>query len=240
MAILGIIGGLGPMATVYFTELITAMTEAYKDQDHLKMIAYYAPDIPDRTEFILGKSTADPVKGITEAGLALKTIGADFLAIPCITAHCFHNEIESNTGLKVLHAIRETADLLVSEGVKSVGLMATEGTVQCKVFQNELVSRGIEVILPSEEMQKRVTSLIYSDIKCGKKPDMDDFFAVKTELRKNGAEVVILGCTELSLIKRSYSPGDNVLDVLEVLAKAAVTVCGHKVREQYNKLITAK
>lgn len=240
MALLGVIGGLGPMATAYFMELVTAMTDASTDQAHLKMIIYSAPDIPDRTEYILGKSTDNPLPGFVEAGISLKSLGVDLLAIPCITAHYFHNEIEERVGIQTLHAIRLTADLLEESGISRVGLMATDGTIQSGLFQNALAQRGITPVLPSDEGQARVRSLIYNDVKQGKSPDMTAFNAVREELFANGAQVILLGCTELSVIKRDHALGEGILDVMEVLAKSAITACGKNVRPQYERLFIAK
>ncbi|MBQ3229627.1 MAG: amino acid racemase [Clostridia bacterium] len=237
MALLGVIGGLGPLATAYFMELITVMTDAEKDQQHLKMVIYSDPEIPDRTDYILGKSDKSPLPGFASAGKALQSLGCDVLAIPCITAHCFHEQIEAASGVETLHAIRDTALLLKQAGIKKAGLMATDGTVQSRVFQNELEKNGIEVVLPSESAQKDVMALIYRDIKCGRAPDMDAFFRVKSELSANGAQAVLLGCTELSLIKRSNDTGKCILDVMEVLARSAILKCGKPLRTEYEKLI---
>lgn len=232
MAFLGVIGGLGPMATAYFMELVTAMTKAGTDQEHIKMAVYSAPDIPDRTDFILGRSDKSPLPGIINAGLALKSIGADIIAIPCVTAHYFHAEIESALGIKTLHAIRECAELLTVAGIRRVGIMATEGTVNSGIFRRVLDEYGISAVVPSIQGQKKVNSLIYDNIKRGLPPEEKNFFAVKDELLSNGANAVILGCTELSLIKRDLDTGKNVLDITEVLAKASVLACGRELSKE--------
>ena len=93
---LGIIGGLGPMATVYFMEMITEMTLAQKDQDHMEMLVVSDPKTPDRTAFILGESSDDPLPYINRSAETLEKMGADVIAIPCITAHCFHDKLCKN------------------------------------------------------------------------------------------------------------------------------------------------
>ena len=237
MALLGVIGGLGPMATAYFMELITSMTDAGCDQEHMRMLVYSIPDTPDRTSFILGRSQASPLPNMLEAGRALKSLGVDVIAVPCITAHYFHLELETGLGVRILHAIRDCSDLLKESGVTNVGLMATEGTVSTGLFQRELQGRGITLTVPGQEGQRAVTSLIYDDVKRGRRPDMDSFHRVKNELRQRGAEVVLLGCTELSVIKRENDTGSGVLDVMEVLASSAVKVCGKKL-SPHLRLIT--
>ena len=230
MALLGVIGGLGPMATAYFMELVAGMTDAETDQDHIRMLIYSAPDIPDRTEYILGLSDRSPLPGIVSIGKTLASMGADILAIPCVTAHYFHTEIESQIPVKILNAIRDGVTLLSDAGVKTVGLMATEGTVATGLFQRELEQKGISLLVPDAEDQRAVTSLIYHDVKRGHAPDMDSFFHVKERLLGRGAEVVLLGCTELSVIKRDHDVGPATLDVLEVLAYSSITACGKQVR----------
>lgn len=231
MDLLGIIGGLGPMATAYFMQLITEMTDAVTDQEHLRMVIFSAPDIPDRTEYIIGKSDNSPLPGIIEAGLSLKRIGADVIAIPCITAHYFQSDIENGLGITTLNVIAGCCDFLAKLNVKKVGLMATEGTVKSNLFQREFKKKGITVLIPEKKDQDIVTSLIYNDVKKGRDPDMSAFYYVKNRLLQSGAEIVILGCTELSVIKRDNDTGDRVLDAMEVLASMAITACGKKVRK---------
>ena len=238
MSILGVIGGLGPMAGVYFAEKVTEMTDAEKDQQHVKMVLYSAPDIPDRTDYILGKSQNSPLPGILEAGRALISLGADVIAIPCVTAHYFHREIaEGLSEARVLHVGQECAKLLEGAGVRRAGVAATEGTVKSGILQKTLAARGIETVVLCREGQDRVNALIYDCVKKGLPADRDAFFAVKEEFLRSGAQAVILGCTELSLLNREFDTGPMVLDCTEALARAAVLACGKKLRGQFEKLI---
>lgn len=238
MAVLGVIGGLGPMATAYFLELITSMTDAERDQDHLRMMICHAPDIPDRTAFILGKSADSPLPGFVRAGQTLRSTGADLLAIPCVTAHYFHGEIEDQTGVKTLHAIRDCVEMLNAAGARRVGILATEGTIQSGLFQKELQEKEMAAVLPDETGQKQISSIIFDQIKRGKAPDMEAFAEVCAGLRGRGADVIVLGCTELSLIKRDHDLGDGFVDVLEVLARSALIACGKPVRPEYQRLVS--
>lgn len=237
MAFLGVIGGLGPMASAYFIELLTAMTDAKRDQDHLKMMLYSVPSLPDRTDYILGKSDCSPLPGLVDAGKVLKEAGAECLAIPCVTAHYFHTDLERQVGIPIIHAIRESAWTLKKAGVCRVGLMATDGTVKSGLFQSEFEKHGISVVLPDEEGQRAVMSFIYDDVKKGKSPDLPSFEAQKEKLLQGGAQVVLLGCTELSMIKKEHQSLNGVLDVMEVLAKASLEACGMPIRKEYRSLI---
>lgn len=222
------------MATAYFMRLVIDMTDAETDQEHIPMVVYNCPQIPDRTRYLLGLSEENPIPAIAEIGQKLAGDGADVIAIPCVTAHALHSDIQQQVELPILHAIKETADYLAEKGICKVALEATDGTVQTRVFQEELESRGMEVILPSEDSQRRVMNIIYGNVKAGKPVDMDSFAAVEQELLGRGAEVIILGCTELSMVKRDYPLKACYLDVLEVLAMAAVRECG-RLRMEYRK-----
>lgn len=233
---LGVIGGLGPMATAYYLELVISMTDVQRDQDHPEIVVMDIPTIPDRTAFILGKSKEDPVVPMIALGKQLKELGATVLATPCVTAHYFHEALQQGIGLPVIHVIEETASLLRQEGICRVGLMATDGTVESGIFQSKLEEAGIGVVLPSAQAQKGVMTLIYDQVKAGLPADMELFASIREELRAAGAQVVILGCTELSLLKKQQPLGDGILDVLDVLAKSSVLACGKPVKAAYGRM----
>lgn len=227
---LGVIGGLGPMATAYFYQLVTEMTAAEKDQDHIDIDIASRPGIPDRTAFILGESDADPVPGIVAAGKFLAAAGASCLAIPCMTAHFFHDRIQAELPVPVIHAIAETARYLKEAGAKRCGVMATDGSVTSGVFGKALSAEGLEVIYPEAEEQKAVMSIIYDDVKSGNPVDFDSFMDVSNSLFASGADAIILGCTELSVVKRDFRLGPGYIDCMEVLAAAAIERCGGRVK----------
>lgn len=234
---LGVIGGLGPMATVYFLQLITQMSDAASDQEHMEILVHSNPRIPDRTSYILGKSSENPLPLMLQAGKGLSAQGAELVGIPCVTAHYFHQELESAIGVPILNAPAETALCLKEAGVSKAGILATDGTVQCGLIQNALAAQGINSVLPDQEGQAAVMSLIYEDIKAGK---LESPVKLETEAERlfaRGAQVVLLGCTELSLVKRDFSLGPGYLDVLEVLARKAVLSCG-RLKGEYRNLIT--
>ncbi|MCQ2467466.1 MAG: amino acid racemase [Clostridia bacterium] len=230
---LGVIGGLGPMATAYFMELITKMTKASIDQDHIEMIIYSKPQIPDRTSFILGQSDENPLIPINDVANKLVSIGADVIAIPCITAHCFHDKLCENVSAKILNAVDETADELKKMGVSKAGIMATSGTMKCGLFQGALNKVGIEPIAPNDEIQAMVMDIIYNDIKAGNKPSKENFDTIRDYFMEQGAQAVILGCTELSLLKWNGLNLDGFVDAMSVLAKASIRACGYEVKEGY-------
>lgn len=235
---LGIIGGLGPMATIYFMELVVKMTSAKADKDHIPMIVYNYPDTPDRTEYILDNTKPNPLKAILDMGTELINGGADYVAMPCITAHYFGKDIIEKIGNGFINMLEETAKYLKLKDIDKVGLMATDGTIKSRVFENTLNEYGIDVVLPSEQKQKTVMDIIYNQVKAGKEVNIDDLYSVKSELKRNGAKLFILGCTELSVVKGKYPLDGEFLDVLEILAKRSVELCGGTVNEKYDYLIT--
>lgn len=234
---LGIIGGLGPMATAYFFQLIIEMTRAESDQEHIEVLIHNCPSIPDRTKYILGKSDRNPVEAMVAVGKNLVANRVDVLAIPCVTAHYFHRDLEDAIGMPVLHAVQETARYLKEREYNKVGIMATDGTVQMGIFSRELKRYGIESVCPDEKGQAQVMSLIYDCVKAGKPVDMEKFRQVSQELFQKGAQVIILGCTELSMIKKNEAVGSGYLDVTELLAKCCVEQCG-VLKDEYKELIT--
>ena len=236
MKTLGVIGGLGPMASAYFLQLLTQMSDAQTDQEHMEVLMYSKPAIPDRTKYIIGESDENPVPDMTMAGRKLKEMGADILAIPCITAHYFHKELEDEIGLPIIHAVEETASCLEEKRVTQAGILATDGTIQSGLFQKAFEHRGIEIILPEPESQKMVMEIIYRQIKAGKGVDLESFYRISEEMSGQGAQVILLACTELSLIKRDYDLQAGYLDVMEVLARKAVQSC-NRVRKEYRWLI---
>ena len=225
MKLLGVIGGLGPMATVYFLQLITELTGAVIDQEHLEILVHSKPQIPDRTKYILGKSEESPLPGMIEIGRGLAAQGAELIAIPCITAHYFHKELEDGIGIPVLNGIEETAEYLKSRGIAKAGIMATAGTIESGLFQNTFSGYGIEAIKPEPADQEKVMEIIYDQVKAGKPVNMQLFSEISDQLRNKGAEVLLLACTELSLVKRDHKLAEDYLDVMEVLAGRAVSLC---------------
>lgn len=235
MGILGVIGGLGPMATALFMEMVIEMTDADTDQEHVKMIIYDIPTIPDRTRHILGLSEDDPSVEIIRIGKRLAADGVCEIAIPCITASYYHKEVEKQIHLPIVNGIKETGEYLCQYHVRKVGIMATDGTMQCRLFDKELSKCNIECVYPDEEYQKKVMYLIYNNVKAGKPAEMDVFNEVVDHLLKKGVNRVLLGCTELSVIKHQNQVPETCLDVMEIMARRCVKDFG-KLKKEWENL----
>ncbi len=228
--VLGIIGGMGPMASAYFQELLVRMTDVRKDQEHLPTILLNLPAIPDRTSYILGRTEESPVPVLLSAAQTLESLGASCIAVTCVTSHCFYDEVAGQINIPWIHAVRETAAYLKEQGIRKAGILATTGTIRTGLFQQALDEAGIQWEIPDAAGQADVMSLIYDNIKAGIPVDLPKFNRLSADMMARGCDVNILGCTELSLIKRDY-PITGCVDVLEVLARAAILRCGKPTTE---------
>ncbi len=235
--ILGVIGGLGPVATAYFMELVATMTATQNEQENVDMIVYNFPSIPDRTGYILGSNLKSPLPALRSVGQELARRKVSCIAIPCVTAHYFYKELQESVSVPILNAVAETVEMLKAQGIQRVGIMATDGTIHAQIIAEALNIAGIVPIVPSQQRQRDVMHLIYRNIKMGKPPEMERFYRVQKELTDCGAQVILLGCTELSIIKRDHCIGAGFLDVMEVLARASVLRCGKKLRPEYGSLL---
>ncbi|MBR6716863.1 MAG: amino acid racemase [Oscillospiraceae bacterium] len=229
---LGIIGGLGPMASAQFLELLTDKTDAATDQEHIEVFLYSRPQTPDRTAFLLGHSQESPYPVLLDSGRKLEAMGCGVLVMPCMTAYSFYPQLKSDLRARLINPITESAAVLKRRGMQKVGIMATSGTLQVGTFQQALTDCGITPIVPDAANQAEVMSIIYDDVKSGKPADMERFHSVAHSMRAQGAECVILGCTELSVIRQTQKIGAGFLDAMVVLAECAIEACGYRVKPE--------
>lgn len=225
--ILGVLGGLGPLATTYLMQMVILKTPARTDQDNIPMIVLNDPQIPDRTAYILDHSKPCPLPEMTMVARRLEESGADYLAIPCNTAHYFYDGIVDAVSIPVLNIMTETVNRLVECAGKeaTIGIMATEGTIASGVFQDYFASAGMRrTITPTESEQACLTSLIYDCVKANKPYDEADLLRVAEGMRSRGCDAVIVGCTELSVIYVGMSSKpDWLYDSLDILADRCVS-----------------
>lgn len=224
-SLLGILGGLGPMSGIYFCEMLTRHTYAKKDCDHLNFLLSSRADTPDRSSFILGLSNEDPTPRMRSEAKRLEAAGAELLVIPCNTAHYFYSKVAEAVDIPILNIIEETAKLCSLENIKKVGVLATEGTVKSGAYKDIFNAYGIEIAELTQDEQAFITETIFDRIKSGLKPDTARFTSLCNNLLKDRCERVILGCTELSLIKKEHPLPPQVIDSLEVLCLSALKIC---------------
>jgi len=223
---IGIIGGMGPLATVDLFHKIVVHTKASCDQDHLRVLIDNDPSIEDRTAALL-YGGADPTPKLTAAARNLQRGGAQLLIIPCNTAHCFYDAVQAAVDVPVLHMIHITAHALERRGVRRAGLLSTSGTVRTGIYQDSFAGTGIELLTPGEEDQETLMDAIYR-IKAGELDfDASGVRRVVEGLLGRGAETLILGCTELPLMTSLYRY--PVTDPTLELALEAVRQAGGEV-----------
>lgn len=227
--ILGILGGLGPMSTVYFYELLTSMTKAECDQDHIDMVISSHATTHDRTAYIVGASQNNPLDMMIPDAKKLVEFGADIIAIPCNTAHYFYERLAAEINIPILNIIEESVKYLKARGIKKFGLLATDGTVKSGTYQKYCVAHDTTCVVPDEARQARIMDIIYNQVKCGKPVNMESFYEVAHYMRTLGCERLILGCTELSLIKKNENLEDFYVDSLYCLALSTITAFGKQV-----------
>jgi D-aspartate ligase len=234
----GVIGGLGPLATTYFMDLVINNTDANKDQDHVNMIVINHATIPDRTQYLMYKGIENPALKMIEDAKKLEQMGANFIVIPCNTVHAFYKQIKGKVNIPIINIIEETILYALKENpeLKKVGLLATKATVEHHLYEKVMNKYGIKCILPTEEEQVKVDELIYDGIKAGKEIDIESFHQIIDSLVAQGVEKIILGCTELSIInKNDEIKNDIIIDSLTVLALKTILLSGKNIKETNNE-----
>ncbi|TAA69654.1 cysteate racemase [Planococcus salinarum] len=228
---LGIVGGVGPLATMFIGEMIVRRTKAVKDQDHVNSIITNNTRIPDRTAFIVGDSEENPIPVMIADMERLTSMGAEILIIPCNTAHTFYQELQQGSPVPVIHMIRETMKRAADEGAAKVGILATTGTVTSEVYQRAAKDFGLEPVVPSTEIQEKVMSIIYDNVKAGKAADREKWREIENYMQVQGCDRLVLGCTELSIVKKELELSEYHLDSLLVLAELAILSCGYELAD---------
>lgn len=227
MRTIGIIGGMGPLAAARLFERIVTLTKADCDNEHIPMIIDNNTNIPDRTDSILNNGE-NPVYELVRSALRLELMGADVIVIACNTAHYYYDEIVKFVRIPVINMIDETVKYIKNNfpAARCAGLLATEGTCRSRIYERAFEGMGLKVVIPEPGEQKHITELIYG-IKRGCK-DIDPAGAVKaiSALRARGAEVIVLGCTELPIAVDRYNLCSSYVDSSEVLAMSAIAYAG--------------
>lgn len=226
---IGILGGMGPGATSCLFDLIIKNSPASTDQEHLPVIIYNNPRIPDRTRHIV-YGEESPLKMLTSGAQVLQNAGATLIIIACNTAHYYIDEILPKINIPILNMIDLTSDYICTSMKESgrvrAGILASTGTISSGLYQKSLENYGIEPVLLSATLQEElVMEAVYgkSGIKAGYKREAEKLLneAVKT-LVKSGANTIIEGCTEIPLVLREKSSPVPLVNSMEILAKAAI------------------
>ena len=220
--VLGVIGGMGTAATIDFYTRIMNHTVAHKDQEHIDMVIINHASIIDRTYAIKNNKLDELLKQMHENLKILENAKVTSIAIPCNTSHSIIDKIQQLTSIPIINMIEETAKGLkevVNKGEK-VGIMATDGTIMLKIYQQACKKYDIEYFVPDDNIQKQIMDIIYDDAKAKGIFDNEKFKKVLNYFLQNGCKYVILGCTELSGFKKDFDK--NTIDPMDYLVKAAI------------------
>ena len=228
--ILGVLGGMGPQATNTFYQRIIDRTQAESDQEHLRVLIWSDAKIPDRTAGILGGDGEAVFRQLLEGARLLERSGCTVLAIPCNTSHYFADRLQGELGIPIIHMIRETVREICREGKRTVGILATDGTVRTGIYQRELEQAGLTAVTPPEDLQRVVMSIIYDEIKRGETGSREKFGEIDDFLRSSGCDCAILGCTELSVFRALHALPSFYIDAMEILAEQSILRCGKTLR----------
>jgi len=234
---IGILGGMGPEATIDLYTKIVKGTKVKKDQDHLRILIDNNPKIPDRT-LAIKKKGASPLPQLIRSAKTLEKAGADFILIPCVTAHYYFEPLQKRIKIPILHLIEISVQYLKTKwkGISKIGLLATTGTIQTGLFQKALSHTRIGVVLPDPEIQENwVMEAIYGKkgIKVMGPTENAKRLILKAseKLVRLGAQAIITGCTEVPLVLKDGDLSVPVIDPISILAKAAIERAKGKKRE---------
>jgi aspartate racemase len=229
---IGMIGGMGPLATADLLKKIVLMTDAGCDNDHIRVFIDNNTNIPDRTSAIL-RGGKDPVADMTDSIRVLERCGADCLVMPCNTAHYFLPRLKELTSLPFLSMLEVTAKACaVRYPGKTAAILGTRGTLQTGIYADALSAERVAYILPDEGQKDVLMDAIYGvkggvDLETVRVP----MEALISEMQTRGADYFILGCTELPIVAQELKLKAAFIDPTSELARSAIEFCGYKVKE---------
>ena len=230
---IGILGGMGPLATMDLYKKIILSTRAEGDNDHIRVYIDGNAAIPDRTAAILSGGP-DPVPEMLSALRNLEKCGADCVVMPCNTAHHFLPALQAETALPILDMTAITAAVCAARYPgKKACLLGTKGTIAAHIYDGALAEAGVDFLIPDGEEQTELMRLIYDVVKASRplEPELESWHALLAGLSERGADYFVLACTELPILADHLGhPGPFVDPTLE-LAKAAIRFCGYEVKE---------
>lgn len=224
--LLGVLGGMGPLATADFLAKLVAETPATRDQDHVPYVAWGVPQIPERPAAILGNGES-PLPPMLRGIAALKQAGASAIAIACNTAHYWHDDLVRHGGLPILHIADAVCDMLAERGITTgtVGLLGTDGTVRAGFFQQRFAARGLGCVVSRREDQDQLVLPAIAAVKANALPQAHALAVTAVgRLLEDGAQAVVLACTETPVaIDFADSPVHaSCIDATRALARACV------------------
>lgn len=232
--VIGILGGMGPEATLDCFGKIIQNTPAKTDREHIRVVIDSNPGIPDRIAAILSDGES-PVPALVAGCRGLEKAGADFIIIPCVTVHFFLPQIQAGSPLPVLSIIDAVADVIQRDfhETKTVGLLGTVATVESGLFQKRLARETIDTLVPDSAQQSKIVAAI-KDIKDTRPSrtqseitnDLVEAARSLIDRKPDGADAIIAGCTEIPLALGQEHLPVPYFDSLTILARAAIRFAG--------------
>jgi aspartate racemase len=223
--ILGVLGGMGPLASAHFMVRLTLLTPATRDQDHIPTVLWSDPRVPDRTVGRLSGG-ADPLPWLLRGIAGLQRAGCGAIAIPCNTAHGWYDEMREAASTPILHIVDAAAAELRRMGIGggTIGVMGTQATLAMRLYQNRLGALGWDCIVPTQQEMDRLVSPAIALVKANRVAEAYPPLAdVVRSLGARGASTVVLGCTEIPLgIQAGPEPDLPIMDTIDALARAAI------------------
>ena len=226
--VLGVLGGMGPLASAQFMLRLTLLTPADRDQDHIPAVLWSDPRIPDRTRGKNRSGADDPLPWLLRGINGLKQAGCGAIAIPCNTAHLWYQEMADAAGRPVLHIVDAAATDLRRMGIGpgKIGLMGTAATLAMRLYQDRLSGQGWDCITPDDDQMARLVMPAIAMVKANQVAESYEPLAtVANSLAARGASAVVLGCTEIPLgIQAGPASGLHapVVDTIDALARASI------------------
>ncbi len=222
MKTVGIIGGMGPEATLDLFYKIIKNTPAKKDQEHIHLIIDNYPQIPDRTQFILGKGE-NPLPYLLRSANLLENAGVDAICMPCNTAHFFVDDIRKNINVPFISIVESVLkDIKKNQrDAKRIGLLATEGTIAGNVYHRVFEKEGYTIIVPKVSVQKKLMDVIYS-VKAGRVKEKVNLLQECIDKLSNEVDILIAACTEIPILIPYIKSSIPIIDATLSLAKSVV------------------
>ena len=225
--VLGVLGGMGPLASAQFMLRLTLLTPADRDQDHIPAVLWSDPRVPDRTRGKLSGGD-DPLPWLLRGIAGLKQAGAGAIAIPCNTAHGWYQDMLEAAGLPILHIVDAAAADLRRMGVGpgKIGLMGTAATLAMRLYQERLSGQGWDCIVPDDDQMARCVTPSIALVKANRVQEAyEPLASVANALAARGATAVVLGCTEIPLgIQAGPAAGLHapIVDTIDALVRASI------------------
>lgn len=234
MKTLGILGGMGPLATAYVYNQIIENTCVHSDQEHIPIILYSNPKIPDRSSYILDQSKTNPLLELKKGVKFLSESGVDIIYITCNTAHYFYEELSNITRIEIINMPKITLDIISKKyPQKKVVLLATQGTYVSKIYEKNSEFLNVEFIDIDKETRKHLMDIIIETKNYGK--TSKSLLKLKKIMKKYSNEdcIFVLGCTELSIyqydLKKYFQ---NIIDASSVVSKYVIEKMGYKLKQK--------